>query len=258
MKIRSPLLIYLLSSTLLSSLFGCAFLSGKKTSGSAASKKFSAASEDENSIPADIAYDIALIKSGGTIAPSKSWSAAAPASNLETPAAAGLETPVAAVEEVSTPDGVPNSAEEAAIEPNRMPAADGVAEAPVKMDGPAEKYTIQKGDTLMHIAFAKYGNVYRWRDIYNANRNLIADFNRPIPGTIISIYGVKYFVLEKNGEPYLIRWGDTLGKLSQKFYGSSDYWRGLWKNNSRLIRNPDQIYAGFTLYYPSLEKLPKD
>lgn len=115
--------------------------------------------------------------------------------------------------------------------------------------GKEQKYKIKKGDTLMKIAFAKYGDVFRWRDIYEANREVLKDFNRLQIGAVLVIHGVEFVVIEKNGEPYLIRRGDTLRSISQKLYGTPTEWRALWKNNKQLIHNPNKIYAGFVLYY---------
>lgn len=115
--------------------------------------------------------------------------------------------------------------------------------------GKVQNYTVQPGDTLMKIAFAKYGDIFRWRDIYNDNRSLLRDYNKIEIGSLLVLNGVEFVVIEKNGEPYLIRRGDTLGKISNKLYGTRDKWRALWQNNRQLIKNPNRIYAGFTLYY---------
>lgn len=112
-----------------------------------------------------------------------------------------------------------------------------------------QNYTVRPGDTLMKIAFAKYGDIFRWRDIYNSNRELLKDYNKIEIGSVLVLHGVQFVVIEKNGEPYLIRRGDTLGKISHKIYGSRDQWKSLWHNNRQLIRNPNRIYAGFTIYY---------
>jgi nucleoid-associated protein YgaU len=36
-------------------------------------------------------------------------------------------------------------------------------------------YTVQKGDSLSKIAKAQYGDMKRWKDIYEANRDRIGD-----------------------------------------------------------------------------------
>ncbi|MGE5087188.1 MAG: LysM peptidoglycan-binding domain-containing protein [Bacillota bacterium] len=115
--------------------------------------------------------------------------------------------------------------------------------------GKSSSYKVHSGDTLMKISFEKFGDIYRWREIYESNKDKISNFNILIPGTILTISGVEYVVIEKNGEPYLIKRNDTLVKISKWLYGTSDQWKSLWTNNRQLIHNPNKIYAGFTLYY---------
>lgn len=131
----------------------------------------------------------------------------------------------------------------------RQPAASESSDIEKKSDGKNESYVVKKGDTLMKISFEKYGNVYRWREILNANKGKISNYNSLPPGMTLQIHGVHYVVIERNGHPYLIRLHDTLGKISHKVYGTNSFWRDLWKNNPQLIRDPNRIYAGFTLYY---------
>ncbi len=126
---------------------------------------------------------------------------------------------------------------------------------PAKTNGQNQSYQVRVGDTLMKISFEKYGNVYRWRQIYEQNRNLIANYNVLVPGTVLTIYGVEYVLIEKNGKPYLIKKNDTLVKISNSLYGNSKEWKNLWQNNRQLIHNPNKIYAGFTLYYKPTEEL---
>jgi nucleoid-associated protein YgaU len=108
---------------------------------------------------------------------------------------------------------------------------------------------VKKGDTLMKIAFEVFGDVYRWREILNQNRDQVSGLGQLKPGTVLNIGAEGYVVIERNGKPYLIRWGDTLIKISDSLYGTPFKWRKLWKNNLRLIHDPNKIYAGFTLYY---------
>jgi len=95
----------------------------------------------------------------------------------------------------------------------------------------------------MKISYAKYGSIFRWKEIYAANRSVLSDFNKIPIGATILIHGVEFIVFEKNGEPYLIRKGDTLVRIAEKLYGNQARWRDLWLNNKRLIRNPNRIYA---------------
>lgn len=50
-------------------------------------------------------------------------------------------------------------------------------ETPGAADGLRGPYTVQKGDTLMGLARKHYGEVAKWKDIWNANRNKIPDPN---------------------------------------------------------------------------------
>ncbi len=121
--------------------------------------------------------------------------------------------------------------------------------------GETKTYVVKPGDTLMKISFESYGNVYRWREILNANKAKIANYSALAPGTELTINGVDYVVIDRNGKPYLIVRRDTLGKISHKVYGTNSFWRELWKNNPQLIHNPHKIYAGFTLYYRDKSEL---
>lgn len=122
----------------------------------------------------------------------------------------------------------------------------------------SEKYQVKQGDTLMKIAFEKYGNIYRWRDIYQTNKDTIKNFNKLVSGTVLLIEGIEYVYIEKNGKAYLIKKDDSLVKISKKLYGTTANWKVLWKNNPQLITDPNKIYTGFTLYYPSINKEPID
>jgi hypothetical protein len=106
----------------------------------------------------------------------------------------------------------------------------------------------------MKIAFEYYGDLLKWREIYQKNQALIGDnASRLEPGLILKIDGREYVMVERNGKPYLIVRDDTLTKISKKVYGTPANWRELWQNNRQLIRHPDRIYAGLTLYYRDLE-----
>lgn len=116
--------------------------------------------------------------------------------------------------------------------------------------GDAETYTVQKGDTLMKIAFETYGDISKWREIYDANRDKIQDPNQISKGMTLSISKPGMPIsIAGNGERYLIKQGDTLGTISNAVYGTQSRWKEIWENNKQLIQNPNVIYAGFYLYY---------
>lgn len=51
----------------------------------------------------------------------------------------------------------------------------------------AQTYTIEKGDTLSHIAKRFYGKAKFWRQIHEANRDIIEDPDRIFPGQTIRL-----------------------------------------------------------------------
>ncbi len=109
-------------------------------------------------------------------------------------------------------------------------------------------YTIKKGDTLMLVAFKLYGDYEKWKELLEINEGLSADKLKA--GMQISyIDNGEVFEWNPQGNPYLIRWGDTLGLISGKVYGKKSKWRSIWDNNKPMIKDPNKIYAGFTLYY---------
>jgi nucleoid-associated protein YgaU len=157
--------------------------------------------------------------------------AASPAPVEPAPVAAADVSPAPAVEPVA----------EKGVDPVATPVAEGVA-----------SYTVKAGDTLMKISWEQYGTLFRWREIYQANKGRIVDPNHVPPGTQIELPAEgrnPATAADHNGEQYLIVKGDTLGKISNKVYGTLQKWKKIWENNRQLIRDPNKIYAGFYLYY---------
>ena len=50
-----------------------------------------------------------------------------------------------------------------------------------------QHYTVQKGDTLSHIAKEHYGRASKWKAIFDANRDQLDDPDRIQPGQILQI-----------------------------------------------------------------------
>lgn len=112
-------------------------------------------------------------------------------------------------------------------------------------------YTVKKNETLMLIAFKLYGDYSRWRELAGLNSSRLGNGHKVYAGTKIRYYKEGAgFRLNANGEPYLIKQRDTLSKISNKVYGTFNRWKSIWHNNRPLIKDPNKIYAGFTIYYP--------
>jgi hypothetical protein len=102
----------------------------------------------------------------------------------------------------------------------------------------------------MKIAFENYGDLYKWKDIYQQNHDAIKNPNDVPPGTVLHLDKPSVPVaIERNGDQYLIKSGDTLGTISNDVYGTKAKWKKIWNNNKQLIKDPNKIYAGFYLFY---------
>jgi LysM repeat protein len=131
-----------------------------------------------------------------------------------------------------------------------QPAAPAESTPEASVAGEATDYTVQAGDTLMKIAFENYGDLFQWKHIYEMNKDKIPNPNALVHGTVLKLdKPVSPVAIEKNGESYLIKAGDTLGTISDDVYGTKAKWKRLWENNKTLIKDPNRIFAGFYLYY---------
>jgi ABC-type nitrate/sulfonate/bicarbonate transport system substrate-binding protein len=57
--------------------------------------------------------------------------------------------------------------------------------------------------------------------------------------------------MQGSTQEYTIKAGDTLSKLSARFYGSADKWKRIFEANAQTIKNPDFIYVGQKILIPS-------
>ena len=128
------------------------------------------------------------------------------------------------------------------------------SEKDVKSTPDYEEYIVEKNDTLMFIAFKLYGDYERWRELLVVNENL--DYRRLEVGqTIFYQPDMQPFVWQMKGTPHLIRQGETLGTISRRYFQTSGRWRDIYNNNLQMIKNPNLIFAGFTLYIPSRDRM---
>lgn len=118
--------------------------------------------------------------------------------------------------------------------------------------GKVMSYKVHKGETLMQIAFKIYGDVSKWKEIKNLNKDKLTS-NSALNKNMELKYVApsKEFVWNPEGTPYMIKNGETLGTISNSVYKTPKKWKSIWENNKPLIKNPNVIYAGFTLYYKS-------
>ncbi len=111
-----------------------------------------------------------------------------------------------------------------------------------------QEYQVQSGDTLMMIGFKLFGDYRTWKDLKKWNNLSSLDLKK---GTILR-YRPKLsdsFAWRPNGEPHLVKRGEYLGSISYDKYGTSKRWKEIFQNNKPLLRDPNLIFAGFTIYY---------
>lgn len=99
----------------------------------------------------------------------------APADEPAPPSTAEVEVPDPAVRED------PGRVED---DQHRMQAVSAAAAEEVD---PVRTYTVRPGDTLASIARAEYGDISRYREIYEANRDQLAGPDHIEPGQVLSL-----------------------------------------------------------------------
>jgi LysM repeat protein len=111
-------------------------------------------------------------------------------------------------------------------------------------------YTVQANETLMLIAFKLYGDYTRWREIQRLNSDKLGGGTNISQGMQLSYSSQGAgFSWNPAGNPYLIKRGDSLSLISKDVYGTLFKWRKIWDNNKPLIKDPNKIFVGFTIYY---------
>lgn len=111
-------------------------------------------------------------------------------------------------------------------------------------------YKVKKGETLMQVAFKIYGDIGKWKELKEMNRDTLAKSSALKNGMDLKYaQPEKDFVWNPEGTAYMIKNGETLGVISNNVYQTPKKWKKIYENNKPLIKNPNIIFAGFTLYY---------
>jgi nucleoid-associated protein YgaU len=121
--------------------------------------------------------------------------------------------------------------------------------------GSTEKYSVKAGDTLMKIAFTIYGDIDRWKDLRDWNQAAIKNASHLKVGTKLTYETpLQPFNAQELSHSYLIKQGDTLAGIADEVYGRKMKYRKLQRYNQKLIKNPNRIFAGFTIFYDITDK----
>jgi len=133
------------------------------------------------------------------------------------------------------------------------------------------EHVVKGGDTLWGLAKRYYGNALRLSAIHEANRDKLPTQDSPlrigmklvIPDVRVEtgmagVGGTAALPSAAVGETpaatehdtYVVRPGDTLGVIAQRFYGDDRMTRPIISANPRLAANPDRIVVGWKLRIP--------
>ena len=116
--------------------------------------------------------------------------------------------------------------------------------------GGIKQYTVQKNETLMIIAFKLYGDYEKWKTLSSQNQGQLNGSTNLKEGMVLNYPATaQEFNWNPQGLAYLIRTGDTLAGISNTVYTTPKKWKLIWDNNRPLIKDPNRIFAGFTIYY---------
>lgn len=190
------------------------------------------AADQVGSVPEDMLSDEKSVEASGT-AVNPEATAADPFGDLK--------------EKVNPDEKAEDKAEEQAASTD---VKDGEAAGSSAGSGKIERYTVKAGDTLMKIAFNLYGDVDRWKDLHELNQEALKGKTGLRKGMKLRYDApVESFTPEQLAHSYEIKKGDTLAGIADDVYGKKMKYKKLQAYNKHLIKNPNRIFAGFTIYY---------
>ncbi len=157
------------------------------------------------------------------------------------------------------------------------------------------KHKVVKGDTLRSLAEKYYKDPSLWGRIYNANFNIVAnpDYLNPkeeiiipdmngsaasysndglrvvlpkadsssqiISGELVAAVGIPLEALQSGGfvvgKLYTVVKGDTLWRLSGKYYNNPFLWGRIYNANYKTVANPDRINPKEELIIPDISEI---
>jgi nucleoid-associated protein YgaU len=125
--------------------------------------------------------------------------------------------------------------------------------SPEPTGGGGGTYTVQGGDSLSKIAAKTLGSAGRWKEIYELNRDQIANPNVIQPGQVLKLPGGPSAPAPapapKSGS-YTVKPGDTLSKIAARTLGSAGRWQEIYAANRDKLFNPNIVYPGTVLTIP--------
>jgi nucleoid-associated protein YgaU len=123
-------------------------------------------------------------------------------------------------------------------------------------------HTVKANDTLIALARKYYGDDSKWTLIYEANR--LSNQNSLTVGQKLTIPGPKGVKVDRQivrvsnakpkkaspGRAHRVQPGDTLYKLSRKYYGDESKWERIYNANEDLFSEKESLEPGDVLIIP--------
>lgn len=82
------------------------------------------------------------------------------------------------------------------------------------------------------------------------NKPDFSDVESGSSSTAASPSGAKGGAASETARMYVVQSGDSLSKISKKFYGNANSWRRIFEANKDIVKNPDLIQPGWKLRIP--------
>lgn len=157
------------------------------------------------------------------------------------PTPAPTPEPTAVPTPKPTPVPTPEPTAVPTPKPTPKPVADSASQGSVT-------YKVQQGDTLGTIALNNYGSYKYHTKVYDANKELFKkNKNRLVVGMTLVLPedGLLPPLKTENAKTvYTVKAGDTLSKISAKYYGDASKYTKIYEANKDRIKNPNIIFEG--------------
>lgn len=112
-------------------------------------------------------------------------------------------------------------------------------------------YTWQAGDTLAAIAQRYYGSREKVARLQKANEGQSDASLKPGDRLWVQVAATTVDgPVDQVGTFYLVKKGDVLSGISQKFYGTAKKWQKILDANKDILSSPDRLQPGMKLRIP--------
>ncbi len=160
-------------------------------------------------------------------------------------------------------------------QPEEIPLSPPARQRPAQQPQPRQErrppprtvtHIVQRGQTLSSISEQYYGTATRWRDILEANKEVLRDPNRLTPEMRLRIPETRSPAASARQDTqqrpalaantpeerrtHTVQRGETLYRIAERYYGSGEKWRDIHGANSGLISSPQDLRPGMELRIP--------